>query len=143
MLSALYPFLDSFCSLFNRIPHPAPRILIPLLIAYDKQKRQTRFAETLYNCEICLSSIKGSKCILLSCSHVFCRPCLQDFWKLCISEGDVGRVGCPDPQCVKEGKEANEDEVRRVVTEEEVRRWKWLRQKRLIEKGTRLSLSGL
>ena len=88
-----------------------------------------------------MTSIRGSKCILLSCSHVFCRPCLQDFWTLCIAEGDVGRVGCPDPQCVKEGKEAKEDEVRRAVSEEEVRRWKWLRQKRLIEKGLQYSQS--
>ena len=47
----------------------------------------------------------------------------------------MGRVGCPDPQCVKDGREANEEEVRRVVTEEQVRRWKWLRQKRAMEKG--------
>ena len=123
------------CSQCPRIPHPAPRILLPQLIAYDKTRQQLHFAETSYNCAICLSTIKGAKCILLSCSHVFCRPCLQDFWKLCIAEGDIGRVGCPDQRCVKVGREANEDEVRRVVTEEEVRRWKWLRQKRLMEKG--------
>ncbi|CCM02196.1 uncharacterized protein FIBRA_04276 [Fibroporia radiculosa] len=90
---------------------------------------------TSYICEVCLTSIKGARCILLSCSHVFCRACLEDFWKLCITEGDIGRVGCPDPQCIKSGREANEEEVRRVVTEEEVRRWKWLREKRELEKG--------
>jgi hypothetical protein len=47
----------------------------------------------------------------------------------------VGRVGCLDPQCVKDGQEANEDEVRRIVTEEEVRRWKWLREKKAAERG--------
>lgn len=47
----------------------------------------------------------------------------------------MSRVGCPDPKCVKEAREASEEEVRRVVTEEEVQRWKWLRQKRLFEKG--------
>ena len=73
--------------------------------------------------------------MLLSCSHVFCRGCLEDFWKLCISEGDAGRVGCPDPHCVKEGREANEEEVRRVVTEQEVQRWKWLKKKREWENG--------
>ena len=45
------------------------------------------------------------------------------------------RVGCLDPQCVKDGQEATEEEVRRVVTEEEVRRWKWLREKRAVERG--------
>jgi len=32
-----------------------------------------------------------------------------------------------------------EDEVRRVVTEEEVRRWKWLREKRAAETGESIS----
>ncbi|KAH9947645.1 hypothetical protein B0H21DRAFT_314307 [Amylocystis lapponica] len=132
-------FLD-VCGLISkgdrivRLPHPAPHLLLPLLIAHDASTQLARFSETSYTCEICLTSIKGARCILLLCSHVFCRSCLEDFWKLCITEGDVGRVGCPDPQCVKDGREANEEEVRRVVTEEEVRRWKWLREKRAIEK---------
>ncbi|KAI0082237.1 hypothetical protein K474DRAFT_1688223 [Panus rudis PR-1116 ss-1] len=117
-----------------RIPHPELDLLIPKLITYDSSMQLTRFSQNSYNCEICMTSIKGARCILLACSHVFCRSCLEDFWKLCIAEGEVGRVGCPDPQCVKEGKEANEEDVRRVVTEEEVRRWKWLRQKRAVER---------
>ncbi|EMD41709.1 hypothetical protein CERSUDRAFT_79348 [Gelatoporia subvermispora B] len=117
-----------------RIPHAAPHLLLPLLVTYDKSAQMKTFCQTTYECQICISSIKGAQCIMLSCSHVFCRACLEDFWKLCITEGDVGRVGCPDPQCVKALREANEEEVRRVVTEEEVRRWKWLRQKRMLEK---------
>ncbi|CAL1696503.1 unnamed protein product [Somion occarium] len=117
-----------------RIPHPELDLLTNKLVGYDTSTQLMRFSQNSYNCEICLSSIKGARCILLSCSHVFCRSCLEDFWKLCITEGDVGRVGCPDPKCVKEGREANEEEVRRVVTEEEVQRWKWLRQKKAMEK---------
>ncbi|OBZ78844.1 E3 ubiquitin-protein ligase itt1 [Grifola frondosa] len=117
-----------------RIHHPSPRLLVPLLTAYDTSTKSAKFSQNSYECEICLTSIKGGRCILLSCSHVFCRSCLEDFWKLCIKEGDVGRVGCPDPKCVKSGREANEEEVRRVITEEEVRRWKWLKEKRAIEK---------
>ncbi|KAI0803062.1 RWD-domain-containing protein [Irpex lacteus] len=117
-----------------RIPHAAPQLLLPLLIAHDADTEQSRFSETSYSCEVCLTSIKGARCLRLSCSHVFCRSCLEDFWKLCIKEGDVTRVGCPDPACVKDAREATEEEVRRVVTEEEVKRWKWLRQKRLFEK---------
>ncbi|KAI0085624.1 RWD-domain-containing protein [Irpex rosettiformis] len=117
-----------------RIPHPAPQLLSPLLIASDAETQRLRFSETSYSCEICLTSIKGARCLRLACSHVFCRSCLEDFWKLCIKEGDVAHVGCPDPACVKEAREASEEEVRRVVTEEEVQRWRWLRQKRLFEK---------
>lgn len=47
----------------------------------------------------------------------------------------MARVGCPDPECVKATREANEEEVVRVVTSEEVGRWKWLREKRELEKN--------
>jgi len=117
-----------------RIPHPALHLLAPLLVEYESSAQQARFSQTSYNCQICLTSIKGARCVSLSCSHVFCRPCLEDFWKLCIKEGDVGRVGCPEPSCVKEGREATEEEVRRVVSEDEVQRWKWLRRKRITDR---------
>ena len=54
---------------------------------------------------------------------------------MCIEEGDVTRVGCPDPECVKKGNEAGEEEVARVVTEAELQRWKWLKEKRNLERG--------
>jgi len=82
-----------------------------------------------------MSSIKGAKCISLACGHVFCRACLIEFWGLCISEGDVDRVGCPDPGCVKQGARALEEDIRRVVSPEEVTRWKWLKEKKELEKG--------
>lgn len=72
---------------------------------------------------------------MLNCGHIFCRACLRDGWSLYVTEGDTTRVGCLDPQCVKDGQEATEDEVRRVLTEEEVRRWKWLREKKATERG--------
>lgn len=122
-------------SFHYRIPSLELPQLLPHLITYNSSAQQLRFSQTSYNCEICLTSIKGARCILLSCSHVFCRGCLEDFWKLCISEGDVSKVGCPDPHCVKEGREANEEEVRRVVTEQEIQRWKWLKKKREWENG--------
>jgi E3 ubiquitin-protein ligase RNF14 len=60
---------------------------------------------------------------------------LEDFWKLCIEEGDVDRVGCADPDCVKVGRGAQKEEVARVVSEKELERWRWLREKRDIERG--------
>ncbi|EJF66506.1 hypothetical protein BD309DRAFT_909405 [Dichomitus squalens] len=117
-----------------RIHHPMPGLIKPVLESYNASTQAARFSQNSYECEVCLTSIKGARCVMLLCGHVFCRSCLEDFWKLCIKEGDVGRVGCPDPGCVKEQREANEEEVRRVVTEEEVLRWKWLRAKRAVEK---------
>ncbi|KZV77620.1 RWD-domain-containing protein [Peniophora sp. CONT] len=117
-----------------RLPHPLPRLLAPRLSSYDNAQRSSQFSQHSYECSVCFNSRKGSRCLLLSCGHIFCRECLEDGWKLYIAEGDISHVGCLDPTCVKEGREADEEEVRRVVTEEEVRRWLWLRQKRVFER---------
>jgi E3 ubiquitin-protein ligase RNF14 len=98
----------------------------------------SQFSQNAYTCSVCFSSKKGARCLALNCGHIFCRECLQDGWQLYIAEGDVGHVGCLAPTCVKESREANEEEVRRVVTEEEVLRWKWLREKRMFERGALL-----
>ena len=119
----------------SRLWHPAPLVLVASLKSYESLTRSTQFNNNAYLCTICFMTHKGSKCLQLSCSHTFCRACLADYWKLCIAEGDVGKVGCADPGCVKEGREARLEEVARVVTEEEVRRWKWLREKRMYENG--------
>jgi E3 ubiquitin-protein ligase RNF14 len=121
--------------LILRLTHSSPTTLLSLLAAYDAKVSSTIFAQTSFACSICLTSLKGANCIQLACLHVFCRPCLQDYWGLCIKEGDVSRVCCPDPECVKKGDEAKEEDVRRVVSEDEVRRWKWLLVKRSMEKG--------
>lgn len=47
----------------------------------------------------------------------------------------MNRVGCPDPECVKKGTKASEEDVRRVVSSEEATRWKWLKEKKELEKG--------
>lgn len=119
----------------HRIKHPTPALLAERLTSFDSKTRLERFSQTNYACGVCLSSIKGAKCISLACGHVFCRACLVDFWGLCISEGDVDRIGCPDPECVKQGVKAPEDDVRRVMSPEEVTRWKWLKEKKELEKG--------
>ncbi|KAF9535579.1 hypothetical protein CPB83DRAFT_865808 [Crepidotus variabilis] len=116
------------------LPHPAPQVIVPLLQAFEKSSQSSQFATQSYPCSVCLTSLKGSKCLQLHCKHIFCRSCLEDFWKMCIEEGDVDRVGCPDPECVKKKTEASEEEVARIVTEAELDRWRWLREKRAYEK---------
>ncbi|KAG7450277.1 uncharacterized protein BT62DRAFT_962071 [Guyanagaster necrorhizus] len=116
------------------LPHPAPQLLSPLLAAYEVSSKSNRFAQNSYPCSICLTSHKGSKCLQLTCGHVFCRPCLEDFWQMCVREGEVSRVGCPDPRCVKFGREANEEEVARILTPEEIQRWRRLKEKCMLEK---------
>ncbi|THH11365.1 hypothetical protein EW145_g683 [Phellinidium pouzarii] len=112
-------------------PHP---LLTQILLEHDAAATSNEFAQTSFSCSICFDSLKGARCIQLSCSHVFCRSCLQDYWGSCIAEGSVERVGCADPVCVKEARAASEEEVRRVVSDKETIRWKWLKTKKEIEK---------
>ncbi|EPQ60930.1 hypothetical protein GLOTRDRAFT_53527 [Gloeophyllum trabeum ATCC 11539] len=117
-----------------RLPHPSPARLSSLLTSHETLSAQAQFSYTSHPCAICMTSLKGYKCIRLICSHVFCRPCLHEYWGMAIREGSISSVRCPDPECVKEGVEATEEEVRRVVSEEDVRRWKRLREKRDIDR---------
>ncbi|KAJ3750098.1 RWD-domain-containing protein [Lentinula detonsa] len=122
------------------LQHNTPELLAPLLTSFQISARSDEFNQNSYSCSICLTSLKGSKCSQLSCEHIFCRCCLEDFWSLCITEGDVARVGCPDPECVKAGRQANEEEVTRVVSEEAVARWQWLQEKLMMERDPSISI---
>ncbi|KAE9410815.1 hypothetical protein BT96DRAFT_961538 [Gymnopus androsaceus JB14] len=122
------------------IQHSSPQLLAPLLATFETSARSNEFNQNSYPCSVCLSSFKGSKCLQLSCHHIFCRSCLEDFWGLCITEGDVGRVGCPDPECVKEGRQADEEEVARVVSEEACIRWRWLKEKAMMDKDPTITI---
>jgi RING-type zinc-finger len=123
----------------TRIPHAAPQLLLPFLTAYESKSQSSKFNLASHPCNVCFETVKGSRCLQFICGHIFCRACLRDGWSLYIAEGDVVRVGCLDPQCVKDEQEATEDEVRMVVTEEEVHRWKWLREKKAAERGAFIS----
>ena len=121
-----------------RIPHPSPQLLLTPLLAFASSSKSDEFAHASYLCAICLSQRKGVHCLALSCGHVFCRSCLVDMWGLHIKEGQVSHVGCPEPNCGKPDadglREATEDEVRAVLSESELNRWKWLRRKRDLER---------
>ncbi|KAJ7102167.1 hypothetical protein B0H15DRAFT_315843 [Mycena belliarum] len=131
--------LDLKSSRVIQIKHPSPQLLGPLLVSYDDSTRSANFSQGSYPCAICLTSIKGSKCLQLSCIHIFCRSCLLDYWSLCITEGNIEKLGCPDPECIKMGRESSEEEIARVVSEQAVQRWRWLKQKFMFEKDPSLT----
>ena len=55
----------------------------------------------------CVEPKKGSVCHrMLDCGHVFCAPCLQDFYNNAIKEGDLAAVRCLAPNCAKERAQA-------------------------------------
>ncbi|KIJ68739.1 hypothetical protein HYDPIDRAFT_81319 [Hydnomerulius pinastri MD-312] len=121
-----------------RIPHPSPLHLLNPLQTHASSSRSSTFAHTSHPCAICISERKGIHCLALSCGHVFCRSCLGEMWGLHVKEGDVGKVVCAEIDCGKGGgngpREASEEEVRAVLSEEEVKRWKWLKRKRDLER---------
>jgi E3 ubiquitin-protein ligase RNF14 len=73
------------------------------LLDFDLKTKRELFEKETFNCGVCLEPKKGVHCHrLLLCSHVFCVPCLQDFYNNCINEGDVDNVKCLAPNCGKE-----------------------------------------
>ncbi|KAI5849602.1 hypothetical protein DFP73DRAFT_509642 [Morchella snyderi] len=74
---------------------------------YNDRTARAVFAAGTYDCGICLEPKKGGACHRLrSCTHVFCRACLQDYFAACIAEGHVSSVTCSDPACVKKAAKA-------------------------------------
>ena len=73
------------------------------LLDFDLKTKRELFEKETFECGVCLEPKKGVHCHrLLSCSHVFCVPCLQDFYNNCINEGDVDNVKCLAPDCGKD-----------------------------------------
>jgi E3 ubiquitin-protein ligase RNF14 len=72
------------------------------LLDFNLRTKREHFERETFDCGICLEPKKGSNCYkLIQCEHVFCVPCLQDFYKSAITEGDVDTVKCLDPSCGK------------------------------------------
>ncbi|KAF2156251.1 RWD-domain-containing protein, partial [Myriangium duriaei CBS 260.36] len=72
------------------------------ILAFDQTREKEIFETGSYECGVCLEPKKGSLCHRLqACGHVFCRPCLQDFYNAAITEGDVVNITCLEPSCGK------------------------------------------
>lgn len=72
------------------------------LLDFNNKAERKKFEQETFECGVCLEPKKGANCYrLLRCSHVFCVPCLQDFYNACITEGDVDSVKCLAPDCEK------------------------------------------
>ncbi|KAI1615823.1 RING finger protein [Exophiala viscosa] len=73
------------------------------LLDYDLKAKRDEFEKGTFDCGICLEPKKGVNCHkIMLCGHVFCTACLQEFYKSCITEGDVDNVKCLSPTCGKD-----------------------------------------
>ncbi|XP_043985244.1 E3 ubiquitin-protein ligase RNF14-like isoform X2 [Gambusia affinis] len=78
----------------------ASQILLSQILIHDAEQKQKVFDATPFDCGVCFSSRFGSECVqLYECSHIFCRTCLDEFWKAQITEGNVRGVTCPQVDC--------------------------------------------
>ncbi|KAH6908859.1 hypothetical protein BKA70DRAFT_254278 [Coprinopsis sp. MPI-PUGE-AT-0042] len=117
-----------------RLSHPDPKKLAELLAAFNRNWEAFQFSRVAYLCSICLTSVRGDKCLELSCHHIFCRPCLQGYWSFALGEGELGSISCPHDECFSSETSATEAEVAGVMTEAEVEQWRRLRRIREVQK---------
>lgn len=110
----VYTYIDHLQQLaenvFNIAGTPGEEVQLPrslkiALLDFDIKAKREKFEQETFECGVCLEPKKGANCHrMLLCSHVFCVPCLQDFYNTCITEGDVENVKCLAPDCCKEPK---------------------------------------
>ncbi|KAF2471155.1 RWD-domain-containing protein [Lindgomyces ingoldianus] len=88
----------------NKTPLELPRDMKPELLDFNAKMKREIFDKETFDCGICLEPKKGAACYRIErCGHVFCTPCLQDFYNNAVAEGDVNSVKCLDPSCGKTG----------------------------------------
>ncbi|KAM0786786.1 hypothetical protein ACM66B_002220 [Microbotryomycetes sp. NB124-2] len=125
--------------------------LSDVLSAHNDTVTRLTFSSATFDCALCLSSLKGASCVSLKqCGHVACLPCLKSYFGLCITEGLVRSVACPDPSCTKAKAEYDKlgeqeragrdepgvvsvDELRIIVGQDMVERYLWLKEKQRVE----------
>lgn len=94
---------------------PLQKLMSQILI-YNAAQKQKLFTTTLFDCSVCFMSWLGSECVqLFQCGHIFCKPCLGEFCKVQIKEGNVRGVTCPQADC---GGTPTPAQVRSLVGEE-------------------------
>lgn len=73
------------------------------ILDYDIKAQHAAFERQTFDCGVCLDPKKGAVCHKMNdCGHVFCVPCLQDFYNAAIEQGDLAAVRCPAFGCAKE-----------------------------------------
>ena len=99
---------------------------------HNKVHERETFNQTSYDCHICLGRRKGEMCVQMSCAHVFCKICIGDMMRLHINEGSIDSLRCASADC---SQPFTESAIEEVVGVELVRRYTYLLNKQIAEKG--------
>lgn len=105
----LYSFVDYLTQIihYNLLDLIDIEILSPQdfqqCLEFNDIQLQKEFDTCSFTCSICQGDYKGISCLKFdNCNHIFCKPCLHDFFKSIIIAGDIERIHCPDYVCTKE-----------------------------------------
>ncbi|KAJ6261213.1 Cullin-9 [Drechslerella dactyloides] len=72
-------------------------------LEFDRATKVKKFNEGTFDCGVCLEPRKGVVCHRINqCGHVFCKPCLKEYYTAMIKEGDVSSVQCLNYSCGKD-----------------------------------------
>ncbi|KAJ3212767.1 E3 ubiquitin-protein ligase rnf14 [Entophlyctis luteolus] len=70
------------------------------LVAASDARDLAVFAESTITCGICRDTRIGAACLRFApCRHAYCRACLRAYFEICIREGNVRQVSCPNEEC--------------------------------------------
>ena len=92
-------------------------------------EKQEEFNMQVVKCDVCLSNKSGSMCTQLSCEHIFCRNCLEEYFSILISEGSVLDLKCPS--C---SQPIAPNIIKSTITDELFQRFDRLMMERCLEK---------
>ena len=85
------------------------------MLEYDRAEQKRQFNLNTFDCGVCFSSKLGGKCTsFYPCSHVFCKDCMADYFKIKICDGSVKALICPFDGC---DSQAIPSQVRGLVDE--------------------------
>ncbi len=75
-------------------------LLLPALLEYNKTFLDHVFRTTLYTCQVCFREKLGQLCLqFVGCGHVYCKECMQGYFKVQIDDGSVSCLTCPSENC--------------------------------------------
>lgn len=88
------------CSFVCSLLQFQPETSLSVLAQYDRHRERQRFNAALHECGICLRELPGVDFLVSPlCSHFFCQPCLKQFARALVAEGNLGGLKCPDTTC--------------------------------------------